>query len=96
MFRVTDAVPGETSSAAGTIADSCPELTNVVWSAVPFQVTSTGAGVSEGKFAPRTVSVKVGLPACAELGDRLVRVGALEACITVKVSELETELPSMT
>ena len=78
---VTDALPAETSSEAGTVAVSCPVLTNVVWSAEPFQVTLLAAE----KFVPFTVSVRAGLPDCAEFGERLVSVEA--GAVTVKFTE---------
>ena len=81
-MMVTDAVPGVVSSEAGTIAVSWPELTNVVWSAEPFQVTLLAAE----KLDPFTVSVRTGLPAGTEPGERLVSVGT--GGVTVKFTEL--------
>ena len=75
VLIVTAAVPAAVNSDAGTIAVSCPELTYVVCSAAPFQVTlmeDRSEGEGAGKLAPFTVIVKLGLPTNAELGDRLL------------------------
>ena len=69
---LTDAVPADAMSDAGTCAVSCPALTKVVVRLLPFQVTCVPAM----KLAPLTVRVKPDPPATAEFGDRLVNVAA--------------------
>jgi len=64
----TEAVPVVATSCAGTAAVSCTEETKVVTSGLPFQVTL----LPEVKLMPFTVSVRPGVPAGVEFGDRLV------------------------
>ena len=66
--------------AAGTAAVSCPALTKVVTSGLPFQVT----WLPLVKPVPLTVRVNGEVPATAEFGDRLVSVAA---ALMVKVTE---------
>ena len=76
---VTEAVPVEAMRVAGTAAVSCPALTKVVTSGLPFQVT----WLPLVKLVPLTVSVNAAVPATAEFGERLVRVtGGLMVKIT--------------
>jgi len=77
---VTEAVPGEATSAAVTVAVSCVEETNVVVSAVPFHFTVE----VETKFVPLTVKVKPPLPAVTQVGLIDVVVGA--GLLMVKVT----------
>ena len=69
---LTDAVPADAMSDAGTCAVSCPALTKVVVRLLPFQVTC----VPETKLAPLIVRVKAAPPARAKSGDKLVNVAA--------------------
>ena len=66
------ALPGVRIRLAVTAAVSCVALTSVVGSAVPFQSTVA----PERNPVPLTVSVKAGPPAAAEVGLRLVIMGA--------------------
>src|SRR6185436_11922198 len=59
----------------------------IVWRSCPFQRT-TDVGV---KFAPVTVSVKLGLPAAAELGNNCVNTGA--GLLTVKATTFDAPPP---
>ena len=68
---MTAAVPTEAMSPAGIVALRVVELTKDVVRLVPFQRTMELLM----KLEPLTVSVKPGLPAVAELGVMLVRVG---------------------
>ena len=61
---VTGAVPAAATFAAGTVAMSCVEETNVVVRATPFQLTFELAM----KLLPFTVKVNWALPAMVELG----------------------------
>jgi hypothetical protein len=61
---VTDAVPAVATLAAGTVAVSCVEETNVVLRSVPFQSTLE----TETKPVPVTVKVKPALPAAIQVG----------------------------
>ena len=65
---LTDAVPVEATSDAGTLADSCVAERKLVARVAPFQVTC----VPGTKFAPLTMRLKPGLPATVEFGERLV------------------------
>lgn len=67
---VMDAVPAVATFAAGTIAVSCVEETNVVVRAEPFQLTAE----VETNWVPFTVNVKPPLPA-------LTHVGLIEAVV---------------
>ena len=71
FLTVIDAVPGAATLAAGTIAVSCVEETNVVVRAEPFQLTFE----VESKLVPFTVRVNWPLPAMVELGLIEVVVG---------------------
>jgi hypothetical protein len=71
LATVTLAVPALAMSAAGTEAVTCVAETKVVVRAVPFQFTVEPLTNPE----PVTVRVKVGPPAVAEFGDRLVITG---------------------
>src|SRR5579872_3286534 len=68
---VTDAAPPAATSAAGTIAVSCVEFTNVVASATPFQYTV----LVEENPVPFIVSVNCAEPAATEEGESDVMVG---------------------
>jgi len=68
---VTEAVPGDATSAAVTVAVSCVDETYVVAKAVPFQRTVE----PETKLLPFTVIVNDGHPAGYELGLSEVMVG---------------------
>ena len=91
---LTAAVPAIVSSVAGTTAVSCVEDTKVVANSEPFQVTvvptATVVAVNPDPF---TVSVRAGLPAGAELGDRLIKVTAACGAVMVKVSAFEDRFP---
>ena len=76
---VTDAVPAVATFAAGTIAVSCVEETNVVVRGEPFQLTVE----VETKLVPFTVNVNPPLPAVVELGLIEVVVGTGLAASTV-------------
>jgi hypothetical protein len=81
FLTVTWAVPAVATFAAGTIAVTCVEETNVVVSAVPFQFTVEFAM----KLVPFTVKVNCGDPARHELGliDVIVGTGfAANALLT--------------
>ncbi len=84
---VTDAVPIETMSAAGTEAVREVALTKVVVSAALFQRTAELLT----KFVPVTVSVNVAPPASPEVGAIEVSVGA--GLLTVKVPLLSEAPP---
>ena len=68
---VTDAVPTVATFAAGTIAVSCVEETNVVVKGEPFQLTVE----VETKLVPFTVKVNWPLPAMVDVGLIEVMVG---------------------
>src|SRR2546422_3206783 len=63
FFTVIDAVPATATFAAGTVAVSCVEETNVVVRGDPFQLTLE----VESKLVPFTVKVNEPLPAMVEL-----------------------------
>ena len=65
---VTEAVPGEAMRGAAMVVVNCPEFTNVVVCAAPFQVME----VALVKPEPLTVSRKAGPPATVLLGTRLL------------------------
>jgi len=79
VVTVILAVPAVAMSLAGTAACTCVELTTIVDSAEPFQLTTA----VESKFAPVTVKVNPAPPAVAEAGEKplLLIVGALAALI---------------
>src|SRR5437016_934345 len=79
LTTVTDAVPAVATFAAGTIAVSLIEETNVVVRAEPFQLTFE----LEMKLVPFTVKVNWALPAMVELGLIEVVVGTGLAASTV-------------
>ena len=84
---VTDAVPTAATFAAGTIAVSLIEETNVVARAEPFQLTVE----VETKLVPFTVRVKEPLPAMVEVGLIEVVVGlAASAVRAVTASSTRT------
>ena len=66
----TLAVPVFTSRLAGTAADNCVALTNVVASGLLFQVTR----VLEVKPEPLAINVNPALPAAALFGEMVVNV----------------------
>jgi hypothetical protein len=72
VCTVTEAVPAEVRSDAGTCAVNEVLETYVVASAVPFQATSE----LEMNPVPVAVSVKAPLPAAAEFGLMLLSAGA--------------------
>ena len=96
---LTAAVPAVVSSAAGATAVSCIADTNVVDNGEPFQVTTVPAAnvvdvaVPDVNPDPFTVSVRAGLPAGAELGDRLVKVTVPCGAVMEKLSAFETWFP---
>jgi hypothetical protein len=77
---VIEAVPGVAMRAAGTVAVSCLELTNVVTSGVPFQYTVSPWVKS--LLGPFTVSVNCGPPAPVQVGLIELIVGAVPIVIT--------------
>ena len=77
---VTDAVPTVATFAAGTIAVSCVEETNVVVKAEPFQLTVE----VETNLVPFTVRVNWAAPAVVEAG--LIEVVVGTGLLIVKVS----------
>lgn len=80
LTTVIDAVPAAATFAAGTIAVSLIEETNVVTRAEPFQLTVE----VETKLVPFTVKVNCALPAVVELG--LIEVTVGTGLLIVKVS----------
>ena len=68
LTTVTEAVPGDATSAAVTVAVTCVEETNVVASVVAFHFTVE----VETKFVPFTVRVKSVLPVVTQF--RLIEV----------------------
>src|SRR5438874_5099578 len=70
----TDVGPSVATFAAGTIAVSCVEETNVVVKGEPFQLT-VEAGEVETKLVPFTVKVNWPLPAMVDVGLIEVMVG---------------------
>src|SRR5438477_23090 len=84
---VTDAVPTAATFAAGTIAVSLIEETNVVARAEPFQLTVE----VETKLVPFTVRVKEPLPAMVEVGLIEVMVGT--GLLMLKVTALDVPPP---
>ena len=67
-------------------------MTNDVGSAVPFHMTVEPPTKPE----PVTVSVKPALPACADVGLKLVMVGRLVAVEIVKEAVLEVDPLALT
>ena len=89
---VIEAVPGVAMSAAGTVAVSCLELTNVVASGVPFQYTVSPW--MKSLLGPFTVSVNCGPPAPVQVGLIELIVGAVPIVITrVAVAVLQGPAP---
>jgi hypothetical protein len=87
---VIEAVPGVAMRAAGTVAVSCFELTNVVASGLPFQFTVE----PETKLLPFTVSVNCGPPAAMQVGLIELIVGVVPIVITkVAVAVLQELAP---
>jgi len=86
---VTDAVPAVATFAAGTIAVSCVEETNVVVRGEPFQLTVE----VETKLVPFTVNVNPPLPAVVELG--LIEVVVGTGLLIVNVTELDVPPPGL-
>ena len=87
---VTEAVPGVAMSAAGTVAVSRVEDTNVVASGLPFQFTVE----VETKLLPFTVSVNCGPPAAVQFGLSELIVGAVLMVMTrVAVAVLQVPAP---
>jgi hypothetical protein len=84
VVTVTLAVPAVAIKLAGTAASSVFALTNKVDSAVPFQLTV----VPGMKFVPVTVRGKAGPPTVAELGLRLVIVGATGLMVNVAATDV--------
>jgi hypothetical protein len=87
LTTVTDAVPAVATLAAGTVAVSCVEETNVVVRAEPFQSTVE----VETKLVPFTVKVNEPLPAVVEVG--LIEVIVGTGLLMVKVTEFEVPPP---
>jgi hypothetical protein len=85
---VIEAVPGVAMRAAGTVAVSCFELTNVVASGLPFQFTVE----PETKLLPFTVSVNCGPPAAMQVGLIELIVGVVPIVITKVAVALLQEL----
>jgi len=85
---VIEAVPGVAMRAAGTVAVSCFELTNVVASGLPFQFTVE----PETKLLPFTVSVNCGPPAAMQVGLIELIVGVVPIVITKVAVVLLQEL----
>ena len=89
---VIDAVPGVAISAAGTVALSCLELTNVVTSGFPFQYTVSPW--TKSLFGPFTVNRKSGPPAPVQVGLTELIVGVVPIVITkVAVAVLHEPVP---
>jgi hypothetical protein len=82
LTTVTDAVPAVAIKAAGTVAVSCVEETNVVVSAVAFQFTIEVAT----KFVPFTVNVKPGPPGATQVGSMVVMDGV---AVIVKITAFD-------
>jgi hypothetical protein len=81
FLTVIDAVPGVATFAAGTIAVSCVDETNVVARFEPFHLTTE----VESKLVPFTVNVNWPLPAMVEVGLIEVVVGfAASALLTAE------------
>jgi len=75
---VIEAVPAVAMRAAGTVAVSCVEETNVVASAVPLHLTVE----PETKLVPFTVSVNCEPPAVVQVGLSELTVGTALMVIT--------------
>jgi hypothetical protein len=87
---VIEAVPGVAMRAAGTVAVSFVEETNVVTSGLPFQFTVE----PETKLLPFTVSVNCGPPAAMQVGLIELIVGVVAIVITkVAVAVLQELAP---
>jgi hypothetical protein len=82
---VTEAVPGDATSAAVTVAVSCVEETKTVVNAVPFQRTVEVVT----KLVPFTVRVNCPQPAGHELGLSEVIVGT--GLLMVNVTAFDAE-----
>ena len=87
LTTVTEAVPTAATFAAGTMAVSLIEETNVVTNAEPFQLTVE----VETKLVPFTVRVNWALPTVVEVGLIEVMVGT--GLLIVKVTEFEVPPP---
>ena len=81
LTTVTDAVPAVATFAAGTLAVSWVDETNVVIRATPFQLTVE----VETKLVPFTVKVNLALPAAVEVGliELMVGTGLLIVRVSV-------------
>ena len=89
---VIEAVPGVAISAAGTVAVSRVEFTNVVTSGLPFQYTVSPW--MKSLLGPFTVSINCGPPAPVQVGLIELIVGALPIVITrVAVAVLQVPAP---
>jgi hypothetical protein len=89
---VIEAVPGVAMSAAGTVAVSCLELTNVVTKGLPFQYTVSPW--MKSLLGPFTVSVNCGPPAPVQVGLIELIVGAVPIVIArVAVAVLQGPAP---
>ena len=87
---VTEAVPGVAMSAAGTVAVSRVEDTNVVASGLPFQFTVE----PETKLVPLTVNVNCVPPAVAQVGlSELTVSAALIVTTSVALAVLQGPAP---
>jgi hypothetical protein len=85
---VTEAVPAVAMREAGTVAVSCVEETNVVTSAVAFQLTSE----VETKFVPLTVNVKSVPPTVAQFGFSELIVG-IPLIVNVSAFDVAPQVP---
>jgi hypothetical protein len=89
---VIEAVPGVAMSAAGTVAVSCFEETNVVTRGLPFQYTVSPW--MKSLLGPFTVRVNWGPPAAMQVGLIELIVGAVPIVITkVAVALLQEPAP---
>ena len=93
LKTVTEAVPAEAMSVAGTIAVNCVALPKVVVNAAPFHFTTEALM----KFVPVTVRVNAAPPAVAEVGEIIVSVGEglFVAALMVNVCALEVPPPGV-
>lgn len=84
LNTVIDATPADVILAAGTRADNCVALINVVVRAVPFHLMEEVVT----KFVPLAISVKDPAPAVAVLGEMLASAGIGLLLVIEKVIEL--------
>ncbi len=91
LNTVTEAVPADCKSVAGTVAVNCVALTKVVVSATPFHCTTEALT----KLVPFNVSVNAGPSAVAEVGDRNPNVGVGFAALMVNVTAVEVPPPGV-